>query len=52
MLQRQTSEFEKDYRIRVLDQETGEIELKLAQKGFEYMPRDILQLIGKQHKQT
>ena len=34
----------------MLDEATGEVELKLAQRGFEYMPRDILQLIGKQKK--
>lgn len=45
--QKQASEFEKDYKIKVLDEATGEVELKLALRGFEYMPRDILQLIGK-----
>ena len=50
LLQKQVSEFDKDYKIKVLDESTGEVELQLAQKGFEYMPRDILQLIGKQKK--
>lgn len=35
-------EQQKDYRIIVLDDERYEIELKLAQKEFEYMPRDVL----------
>lgn len=41
--------FEKDYMIRLLDDEKNEVELKLAHSNFECIPRDILQVVSNMH---
>ena len=37
-----STEFDKDFVIKYVDEANAEVELKLAHSNFEYMPRDIL----------
>lgn len=47
-----STEFDKDYVIKIIDEVKNEVELKLAHSNFEYMPRDVLQMIGNQNTQS